>query len=86
MAAACSAAASSSTENFHICGPAWNFCCQSGIFTPNLPTQIIPTKIARLKLSRKFPMGLGIRWCMEAFVSMLVQSQSQKSLPGGGGV
>ena len=28
--------------------------------TPNLPTKIIPTKIAGLKLSRKFPMALGI--------------------------
>ena len=25
-------------------------------------------------------------WCTEAFVSILAQSQSQKSLPGGGGV
>ena len=25
-------------------------------------------------------------WCIEAFVSILVQSQSQRSLPGGGGV
>ena len=28
--------------------------------TPNLPTNIVPTNIARLKLSRKSPMGLGI--------------------------
>ena len=28
--------------------------------TPNLPTNITPTKIAWLKLSGKFPMGLGI--------------------------
>ena len=28
--------------------------------TPNLATKIMPTKIARLKLSGKFPMGLGI--------------------------
>ena len=28
--------------------------------TPNLPTSIIPTNIARLKLSGKSPMGLGI--------------------------
>ena len=27
---------------------------------PNLPTKIIPTKTAWLKLSGKFPMGLGI--------------------------
>ena len=27
---------------------------------PNLPTNIIPTKIARLTLSGKFPTGLGI--------------------------
>ena len=25
-------------------------------------------------------------WCIEAFVSIILQSQSQKSLPGGGGV
>ena len=25
-------------------------------------------------------------WCIEAFISILVQPQSQKSLPGGGGV
>ena len=29
-------------------------------FTPNLPTSITPTKIAWLKTSGKFPMGLGI--------------------------
>ena len=28
--------------------------------TPNLPTKITPTKIARLKLSGKSPTGLGI--------------------------
>ena len=28
--------------------------------TPNLPTKVIPAKIAWLKLSRKFAMGLGI--------------------------
>ena len=28
--------------------------------TPHLPTNIIPTKIARFKLSGKFPMGLGM--------------------------
>ena len=28
--------------------------------TPNFPTNIIPTQIARLKLSWKSPMGLGI--------------------------
>ena len=28
--------------------------------TPNLPTNIVPTNIARLKLSGKFPMRLGI--------------------------
>ena len=28
--------------------------------TPNLPTNTIPTKTAWLRLSRKFPMGLGI--------------------------
>ena len=28
--------------------------------TPNLPTNIIPTNIAWLKLSGKLPMGLGI--------------------------
>ena len=28
--------------------------------TPNLPTKIIPTKIRRLKISGKFPMGLRI--------------------------
>ena len=28
--------------------------------TPNLPTKIIPTKTAWLKLSGRFPMGLGI--------------------------
>ena len=27
--------------------------------TPNLPANIIPTNIAGLKLSRKFPLGLG---------------------------
>ena len=25
-------------------------------------------------------------WCIEAFVSIMLQSQSQQSLPGGGGV
>ena len=30
------------------------------IITPNLPTKITPTKIAWLRLSGKFPMGLGI--------------------------
>ena len=28
--------------------------------TPNLPTNIVPTNIARLKLSGRSPMGLGI--------------------------
>ena len=28
--------------------------------TPNLPTNMVPTKIARLKLSGKSPMDLGI--------------------------
>ena len=28
--------------------------------TPNPPTNIVPTNIARLKLSRKSPMGLSI--------------------------
>ena len=28
--------------------------------TPNLPTNIVPTNIARLKLSGNFPMNLGI--------------------------
>ena len=37
-------------------------CCYfcSGPTTPNPPTNIIPTKIAWLKLFRTFPMGLGI--------------------------
>ena len=30
------------------------------LFTPNLPTNVVPTNIARLKLSGKSPMGLGI--------------------------
>ena len=29
-------------------------------FTPNPPTNIVPTNIARLKLSGNFPMNLGI--------------------------
>ena len=29
-------------------------------FTPYLPTNIVPTNVVRLKLSGKFPMGLGI--------------------------
>ena len=31
------------------------------ILTPDLPTKISPTKIARLKLPGKIPAGLGIR-------------------------
>ena len=30
------------------------------MYTPNPPTNIVPTNIARLKLSGNFPMGLGI--------------------------
>ena len=30
------------------------------VCTPNLPTNIVPTHIARLKLSGKFPIGLII--------------------------
>ena len=30
------------------------------VSTPNPPTKIVPTNIARLKLSGNFPMGLGI--------------------------
>ena len=37
-----------------LCGSPWQAT------TPNLPTSIIPTKIARLKLSGEFPMGLEI--------------------------
>ena len=33
---------------------------KSNYITPNLPTNIVPTNIAWLKLSWKFPMGLGI--------------------------
>ena len=28
--------------------------------TPNIPTKNLPTKVRRLKISGKFPMGLGI--------------------------
>ena len=32
----------------------------SGLFTPNLPTNIILTKIRRLKIARQFPMDMRI--------------------------
>ena len=38
----------------------WHMQSGTAPSTPNLPTKIIPTKIARLQSSGKFPMGLGI--------------------------
>ena len=53
--------------------------------TPNLPTNIIPAKIAWLKLSRKFPMDLGIPLLK---IKITLQSNPLKStmLVGGLGV
>ena len=44
--------------------------------TPNLPTKIIPTTIARLKLSGKFPMGLEIP---PLTIKILLESNPLKS-------
>ena len=44
--------------------------------TPNLPTNITPTNIARLKLSGKFPMGLGIP---PLYIKIMLESSPPKS-------
>ena len=49
---------------------------RSGFSTPNLPTKTIPTKIAWLKLSGNFPMGLGIP---PLKIQILLESNSLKS-------
>ena len=45
--------------------------------TPNLPTNITPTKIAWLKLSGEFPMGLGIPPLM---IKIMLESNPLKSM------
>ena len=45
--------------------------------TPNPPTDIIPSKIARLRLSGRFPMGLGIP---PLNIKMLPESNPLKSI------
>ena len=45
--------------------------------TPNLPTKIIPTKIAGLKLSGKLPMGLGIP---PLRIKIMIESNPLKSI------
>ena len=52
---------------------------------PNLPTYIVSTNIAWLKLSGKFPMGLGVQ---PLSIKIVLESNPQKSsmLVGGLGV
>ena len=45
--------------------------------TPNLPTNIIPTKIACLRLSGRFPVGLGLQPLKMKFV---LESKTLKSI------
>ena len=45
--------------------------------TPNFPTKIIPTKIAWLKLSGEFPMGLGIP---PLVIKIMLESNPLKSI------
>ena len=48
-----------------------------GSSTPNLPTNIIPTKIAWLKLSGKYPMCLG---SSPLSIQILLESNPLKSI------
>ena len=51
--------------------------------TPNPPTNITPTNIARLKVSGKFPMGLGIP---PVIIKIMLESNPPKCTMLGGGL
>ena len=57
-------------------GPIWGMKWQAKAGTPNLPTNIIPTNIALVKLSGESPMGLGIPFIKS---KMVLESNPLKS-------
>ena len=52
-------------------------CCTNAGVTPDLPTNITPTNIAWLRLSRKFPMDLGIP---PLIIKIMLESNPLKSI------